>query len=346
MKLDYIIVGSGLAGILFCETLKQHGKSFVVFDDGSQQSSTIAGGLYNPVILKRFSQVWKAREQLKLGLPIYHEIEKSLKIKLDYKISLYRLIASAKEQNNWFEACDKPSLSEFLAPELEYIKNKAIKSSYGYGKVLHSGRIDTRTLLLAYKVLLDNNGQLLKETFIYSNLKCETAHVSYNNLEAKQIVFAEGFGVTKNAFFNYLPLKPTKGELLTIHAPDLKIDFVLKSGVFLIPLGDDLYCVGATYDWDDTSHKITAGAKNELEKKLKKFINCDYRVVDQLAGIRPTVKDRRPMVGQHQQFKNMFILNGLGTRGVMIAPYVAKQLFEFIEEGKTLDKEIDINRFH
>jgi len=170
--------------------------------------------------------------------------------------------------------------------------------------------------------------------------------VIYNNYEAKQIVFAEGFGITKNPFFNYLPLKPTKGELLTIHAPDLKIDFVLKSSVFLIPLENDLYRVGATYEWDDMSPNITTKAKDELLNKLDKCLSCDYKVVDQVAGIRPTVKDRRPLVGQHYKHKNMFILNGLGTRGVMIAPYVAKQLFSYIEEGKPLEKEIDISRFN
>ena len=92
---------------------------------------------------------------------------------------------------------------------------------------------------------------------------------------------------------------PTKGELLTIYAPDLKIDFVLKGPVFLIPLGNDLYTVGATYDWDDTTNNVTEKGKEELLDKLKTLISCSFEVVDQVAGIRPTVKDRRPLVGQH-----------------------------------------------
>jgi len=346
MKVDYIIVGSGIAGILFCEALKQHNKSFVVYENESQQSSTVAGGLYNPVVLKRFTQVWKAKEQLDLALPIYHKLEQSLDVKLDYKISVLRLFASVEEQNNWFHACDKPSLSQFLSSEILHLKNTAIKSDFGYGKVLETGRIDTAILISSYREYLLKNNQLIKEAFIYNNLISSSTNVAYKNYEAKHIVFAEGFGVTKNPFFNYLPLKPTKGELLTIHAPDLKIDFVLKSSVFLIPLGNDLYRVGATYEWDDMSPNITTKAKEELLNKLDKFLKCDYKVVDQIAGIRPTVKDRRPLVGQHSQYKNMFILNGLGTRGVMIGPYVAKQLFNFIEEDNPLESEIDICRFN
>ena len=344
-KVDYIIVGSGLAGILFCEVLKQHNKSFVVYDNASQHSSTVAGGLYNPVVLKRFTQVWKAKEQLDFGLPMYHFLEQELDIKLDYKIPIHRLFSSIEEQNNWFAACDKPSLSNFLSTEILHSTNAALKNNIGYGKVLNTGRIDTATLIKNYREDLDKKGQLIKEAFLYSDLTSNQTQVTYNDYEAKNIVFAEGFGVTKNPFFNLLPLKPTKGELLTIHAPDLKIDFVLKSSVFLIPLGEDLYLVGATYEWDDMSHNITIKAKEELLSKLDKFLNCDYTVVKQVAGIRPTVKDRRPLVGRHPQLKNMYVLNGLGTRGVMIAPYVAKQLYSFIEEGKHLEAEIDISRF-
>lgn len=149
----------------------------------------------------------------------------------------------------------------------------------------------------------------------------------------------------QNPFFNQLPLVPAKGELLTIHAPDLNIGYVLKSAIFLIPLGNNLYLVGATYEWKDLTNKITHAAKNELLSKLKKLIKCSFEVVNQVAGIRPTVKDRRPLVGRHPEHKNIFILNGLGTRGVMIGPYVAEQLFNFIEFNQPLEKEIDIKRF-
>ena len=43
--------------------------------------------------------------------------------------------------------------------------------------------------------------------------------------------------------------------------------------------------------------------------------------------------------------KNLAILNGLGTRGVMVAPTVAKQLFNHLENNQKLDPEIDIKRF-
>ncbi len=346
MKVDYIIVGCGLAGIAFCELLKKNKKTFVVFDNNSQLSSSVAGGLYNPVVLKRFTPVWKSKEQLELALPMYLNIEKELNVKLDYKIPVYRRFTSIEEQNNWFTASDKVGLSGWLSANIKKNDNPSIDAEFGFGEVLETGRIDSPLLIESYQKYLKEKKVFFSEEFNYNELVFDDNSIIYKNINAKNIVFAEGFGIKKNPFFNYLPLKEAKGELVIITAKDLKIDYVLKSSVFLIPLGDDKYIVGATYNWKDKTNNITQEAKEELLNKLKTVLKCNYDVVDQVAGIRPTVIDRRPLVGVHNKHSNMYVLNGLGTRGVMIAPYIAEQLYNFIDNSKPLESEIDITRFN
>lgn len=344
-KVDYIIVGLGLAGINFCEVLIRNNKSFLVIDNASQQSSVVAGGLYNPVVLKRFTEVWKANEQLEMAIPAYNRLENLLNSTLDHKIPVRRLFNSVEEQNNWTVASDKPNLSQYLSTKFITNENQHIKAGFGFGEVLETGRIDTSKLVSNFKQYLQNSNQFIEESFNHDALKGFEEYIQYENIQASHIVFAEGFGVKQNPFFNHLPLNGTKGELLIINAPDLKIDYVLKSSVFLIPLGEDLYTVGATYEWEDKTNNTTQKGKEELIGKLNTFLKCDYEVVKQVAGIRPTVIDRRPLVGRHGKHKNMYVLNGLGTRGVMIAPYIAQKLYEFIENSIPLEKEIDINRF-
>ena len=346
MTVDYIIVGSGLAGIAFCEQLKKYDKTFVVFDDNSQLSSAIAGGLYNPVVLKRFTPVWKSKEQLEIALPMYLNIEKELNVKLDYKIPVLRRFTSVEEQNNWFSASDKVGLTRWLSTKIIKNENPNIDSEFGFGEVLETGRIDSPLLIEKYKKYLKEKDSLFSEAFNYDKLLINDHILAYKNIKAKNIVFAEGYGVKQNPFFNHLPLKEAKGELLIIEAPELKINYVLKSSVFLIPMGDDRYIVGATYNWKDKTNNITLEAKEELINKLKTFLKCDFNVVSQVAGIRPTVIDRRPLVGVHKEKSNVFVLNGLGTRGVMIGPYVSRQLYNFIENGTPLEEEININRFN
>ena len=147
MTKTVVVVGAGLAGILFCELLRRQKKSFLVIDNASQQSSIVAGGLYNPVVLKRFTQVWKAKEQLQLALPIYNDLEQLLHLKLDYKIPVKRLFNSIEEQNNWFIASDKPNLSEFLSDRIIPNTNKSVKADFGFGEVLQTGRLDTNALI-------------------------------------------------------------------------------------------------------------------------------------------------------------------------------------------------------
>ena len=345
MKVDYIVIGIGLAGISFCEQLKVHNKTFVVYDNESQQSSTVAGGLYNPLVLKRFTSVWMSEAQLKIALKMYRHIENEFTIKVDYKIPVLRKFTSLEEQNEWFMASDKPNISEYISTRIIKNTNKFIDAPFGFGQVLQTGRIDVACLINVYIKDLQKRGLFFQKGFNHHELEIHDDYIQYKEIKAKHIVFAEGFGLKDNPFFNHLPLVPTKGELLTIYAPDLNIDYVLKGPVFLIPLGKDLYRVGATYEWEDTTHSITQKAKEELLSKLKTIVSCHFEIVEQVSGIRPTVKDRRPLVGQHKTIKNMFVLNGLGTRGVMIGPYVAEQLFNFIEHKVPLDREIDIKRF-
>jgi glycine oxidase len=342
---DYIIVGSGLAGIAFAETLLQQGKSFIVFDNYSQNSTQIAGGLYNPVILKRFSQVWNANSQLEIAHAFYKIIEQKLSIHLDYKIPIYRKFFSVEEQNNWFAASDKPNLTPFLSTSIVHKKYNNIDSPFGYGEVLETGYVDTAGLLKVYHDYLRSNNWLYEDAFDYDSLKLFETHIEYQNLKAKHIVFAEGFGMHSNPFFNYLPLDGTKGELFIIQAADLDLDVIINTSVFILPLGNSLYKVGATYNWDDKTNSPTEAGKQELIDRIKELINCDFEIIEHYAGVRPTVKDRRPLLGTHPDHKNIHILNGLGTRGVMLAPAMAQDLYNFIEKKEPLEKAIDIKRY-
>lgn len=344
MKVDYIVVGLGLAGIAFCETLRANNKSFVVFDRGNNSSSTIAGGLYNPVILKRFTPAWNAEMQLKTAIPYYKKLEYSLGIKLVYNTPVFRLFASVEEQNRWFEVSDKPGLDPFIAKQIHRNTNIHIDAPFGFGEVNQSGRVDTGSLIEAYKNKMIKEHTLIESPFEYEELIINKT-IEYSNISASKIVFAEGFGLINNPFFNFLPLTGNKGELLTIKAEELNLDSIIKSGVFIIPDGDNQFRVGATYNTFDKTTIPTEEGRTELLKKLNKFLKCDFTIVNHQAGIRPTTKDRKPILGRHPKFENLYVLNGLGSRGVLIAPTVAVNLYDFIEKSIPLDEEVSIGRF-
>ncbi|WP_310378340.1 FAD-dependent oxidoreductase [Flavobacterium sp.] len=343
--IDYLIIGSGLAGISFAEIAFQNGKSILVIDNNSQKSSKIAGGLYNPVILKRFSEVWQAKEQLAVMNDFFTVLEKKLNVQFDFKTPILRKFFSIEEQNNWFAASDKENLAPFLSTNLILKKYTSIDSPFGYGEVLHTGYVDTALLLNSYRAYLVNNQLFLEDSFDYNALKLTTSGIQYKEIKAKHIIFAEGFGMHANPYFKNLPLDGTKGELFIIKAPLLNLDVIVNTSVFILPLGNNLFKVGATYNWKDKTDLPTQEGKIELIERIKEIITCEFEIIEHFAGVRPTVKDRRPLVGTHAEHKSIHILNGLGTRGVMLGPSMAKALFENIEYQKPLDKTIDIQRF-
>lgn len=343
--IDYLIVGCGLAGISFSEIALANNKSILVVDNDSQNSSKIAGGLYNPVILKRFSEVWQAQEQLLLMNQFYADLEKKLQVKVDFKKPILRKFFSIEEQNNWFSASDKPALAPFLSTSIITKKYSGIDSPFNYGEVLHTGYVDTASLLENYRKYLLKEKLLLQESFDYEALEVLSDIIQYKNIQAKHIIFAEGFGMHANPYFNHLPLDGTKGELFIIKAPKLDLDVIVNTSVFILPLGGGLFKVGATYNWKDKTDLPTDEGKQELVERIQEIINCDFEIVSHFAGVRPTVKDRRPIVGTHPDNKSIHILNGLGTRGVMLGPAMAKALFNFIENNIPLEREINIKRF-
>ena len=328
--IDFIIVGNGLAGISFAEIALQNNKSIFVFDNNSQPSSRVAGGLYNPVVLKRFSEVWKAKEQIDFAFPLYHNIQSKLNVVFDFELPILRKLFSVEEQNNWFQAADKLNLAPFLDSKLVTRSYESIASPFHYGKVNFTGYLEISILIEAYQIFLNSINSFSVDTFDYNAIKFLEDGIQYKNIKAKHIVFAEGFGLHANPYFNNLPLDGTKGELLIIKAPNLKLDAVVKSSVFILPIGNDLYKVGATYDWTDKTNTPTEEGKQELVEKLSELISCDFEVIQHFAGVRPTVKDRRPLVGTHIIHPQLHVLNGLGTRGVMLGPYLANQLFQYI----------------
>tara|TARA_B110000014_G_C20100588_1_gene577641 strand:+ start:909 stop:1967 length:1059 start_codon:yes stop_codon:yes gene_type:complete len=344
--LDYLIVGFGLAGVSFSEQLIKNNKSFVVISEEHNSSSVVAGGMYNPVILKRFTSPWNALPQLNYCIPFYKEIEYRLCVKVLSPLPVLRVFNSIEEQNNWLIASDKASLSPFLSSKFQQNSNNHIKASHDFGVVQNAGRLNVSKLLSVYRNDLKRTNSYLNSSFNYDNLSCNDDHYAYNGILAKNIIFCEGFGLKSNPYFNYLPLNGTKGEVLIIQSEALQLESIVKSGIFIIPLENKhTYLIGATYHWNDKSWLTTEESKEELKNKLESVIMCDYEIVGQLAGIRPTVKDRRPLIGEHPVFKNMFVLNGLGTRGVMVAPMVSEQLFDSIENDSMLDNEINISRF-
>lgn len=345
MKVDFLIVGGGLAGVSFASQCLKNNSTFLLIDNDKNKSSRVAAGVYNPVVLKRLNPAWHAKIQMQFWDEHYKNIRKYTNKDFDYPIGVFRRLYNVEEQNNWFHASDDPKLSEFLLTPLHEKSYHGIDSPYGFGRVSSSGYIDINSLLDDFFAFLKSQQLYLLEEFDYEDLYETSTDVVYKNISASHVVFAEGFGLKNNPWFNQLPMAGSKGETLTVEIKGLVLPGIVKAGVFILPQGNDKFRVGATYNGDDLSYDTTIEGRNILENELKQFLKLPYKVVEQNAGIRPTTADRKPFVGTHPKHKRYHILNGLGTRGVMLGPYAADQLYKNLRYGTEIHPEADIQRF-
>ena len=171
--------------------------------------------------------------------------------------------------------------------------------------------------------------------------------IRINGHEAKAVIYCQGWRGVQNPQFDWLPLIPNKGELLLIECKELKEEAILQKGIFVQPLGSNLYKVGATYGRNEYDENASNAGKEWIIQRLDKIIKKPYQIVDQIAGVRPTVLDRRPLIGQHPEFQNQYIFNGFGSKGLSLIPWCAQHFTSFLLDSvSSLNAELDISRFY
>lgn len=346
MQVDYLIIGQGLAGTVFCEHVLQSGKTAIVIDDPNlSNSSKVAAGLYNPITGRKLVKTWNCDPLFEYLTPFYESLEEKLEESFLVDMPIYRPFPSMEVLNEWM---GKSADSTFI-PYIRDIKTEPafkddIRNEFGGLLLKQCGYLDTGKLIEHYREYLIANGLFYGDYFDYTQLEISTNEVNYKHIQAGKVVCCDGRLVMDNPYFDWLPLRPVKGELLYIKT-EAVFDVIYNKGVFIIPLSDGICKVGATYDNKNLEEVITSEAKDELVKKLSELVKFDFEVIDQKVGIRPATKDRKPFVGRHPNLERMIIFNGLGAKGVSLAPFYAKQLLAHLEQGHELDQEVNIERF-
>jgi glycine/D-amino acid oxidase-like deaminating enzyme len=347
-NVDFIVVGQGLAGSVLSLKLIDAGYTVMVIDKPELSScSKIAAGIWNPIVFKRLTKSWMIDELLPELLSFYKNAETQFNTPLVTERHIVKLFSEQQEVDLWKKK-STGELENYLDKTV-YLENnfEGIKiSAFGYSKVLKSGNLDVKAFLKATQLFLIERQSMLVEEFNHQDLTI-TETISYKNITTKNIVFAEGYLIKNNPYFNYVPFKPAKGEVLTIETRNVKIDTnIINKNAFLMQLESDTYKLGATYNWDDLNENRSQSAAQELKDKFKKISEVDYTILKQQAGVRPSVIDRRPVMGQHPKHKNVFLFNGLGTKGVMLAPYFAQRLVNYFKSNEPLLEEVNVSRFN
>ncbi len=344
-QLDCIIVGQGLAGSALAVQFLLRKKKVLVFDQPSKNnSSAIAAGLFNPVTGKKMGKTWLADELFPYLVKFYTQVEAITKTKFFHSIPIYRPFRSITEQNEWMGASVDDNLSGFIKSVFTSGQYPELLDEFGGLLLESSGYINTKQYIAAVREWLREEESYRDELFDYNNLEINEAGVRYKDYTASYIAFCDGVKFSSNNFFNWLPIRPLKGETLLVEAKFLN-DVLVNRGVYIVPEGQNRWRIGSTYRNDFEGVDITREGKEELTTNLESLVKINYQVIEQAAGVRPVTSDRRPILGRHPNHPTVLIFNGMGTKGVSLSPYFSEVLIRSLDNSGVINKEVDINRY-
>lgn len=349
MTTETIIVGLGLAGSVLANKMKRRGESFVVIDRPElSMSSFVAAGIWNPIVFKRLTSSWMAKEVIPEMFDFFEKAETIHQTKYFFPKKMLKLFTEKQEADLWKKKqCGE--LSDFIDERIYFPEEFNIQGvdrpEYGFSFVTQSGHVRCAEFIQHTRKELSASGQLIISKLEANGLKIENGKYKWMDLTADRIVFCEGWLASNNPFFSWIPFKPAKGEIVIFESGELKMDYILNKGVFVLPLGEKKFISGATYEWGNLNDTVTAAKQSQLEEKLRTLLSCTYSITERKAGVRPSVIDRRPVIGEHPHHRNMFLFNGFGTKAVMLAPYFAEVFLDYVLNNRELPAEVNITRF-
>lgn len=320
-----LIVGQGLAGTLLAWECERAGLAFEIADAGHERAaSRVGAGMITPVTGRRWVKTWRVDAWREPALGVYREIERALGQPLVRDMRVWRTFRDAEDRA---ALAIRVARGE-LAP---YVSEVGAQGCWIEGAV----HVDTATLIERARERWRAAGVLSERRMDLTAVRAERLRV---------VVCG---GVETLEAFAFVPWERAWGEILDLTTSGLDPDVILNAGHWALPGGGDRARVGATYArlslGNESSHAVEARA--ELERAATTLLPSPFIVEGQQGGWRTTTPDRRPCIGWHPAQPGLGLLGGLGSKGTLWAPALARAWREQLQAGVSFEPEVDVRRF-
>ena len=342
-----LIIGQGLAGSFLGFSLLDRNVEVVIADaDHPLAASRVAGGMWNPASFKRLTSSWNVQEFLPVMFERFQKLEQVLGNSFFHPTPLYRIHASQEEVKGWEERAMHFFLDRFYKEESSANVNESFTCAFGNSLVAEAGWVNIPAFLEAARAYFMSKEVFRPVAIQEQDLSYaeNSDGVIWNDERFDGVVVCTGNLFSEWSSFANVPILPNIGEVLEV-ASDMPLDSMVNFGKFMIPLGNKRFRLGATYLRDAVFTGKTESAKEELVIAFREFGKYPIEVVDHKAGIRPTTHDRKPVLGESVSHRHFYCFGGLGSKGVMLAPYFSETLAESIIHKTALPKEISPQRY-
>jgi glycine oxidase len=333
-----LIIGGGLAGTTVAWRLLERGVPFMIVDrDEPLTSSKVAAGLVTPVTGMRLNLNWRYDTIHPEALAFYRSIEKRLGTLFYHEVPIVRLLRDEGMAELWRKRSRQAEIQPYVnpAPPMPLVDEEVFSAPHGGFEMRHSGWMDTAAYLQASRRHFESLG-------------CWQTGESDGSLVWRGEVFTHavsciGWEAARHPWFDWVPFRSARGTVLKLQADTQGEKRIINRGCWLIPRADGTFRAGPTYELDfDVPFKPSAESILELEVKLHRLYKGSYAVLDAQTGVRPIVPRKRALIGFHPARPQVGFVNGLGSKGVLRAPWVARQFVEHLLDAKPVEEELDL----
>ena len=327
MRADILVVGQGLAGTLLAWELERAGFSIAIADGGHDgAASRVGAGIINPVTGRRIVKCWRVDSLLPIARETYRALESELGVSLWHELRVRRLYLDEGERRVLAEKQARGELTEY-----------AVATDGDGFWIEGAARVDTSALIAAARTRWMKAGVLREERVDISTVRQDHQLTIDCTGAAVRPAAAPGS-------FSFVPWQYSKGESLTIAMDGLAQNVVLNRGHWVLPIGPGIARVGATHAPARRDTVLTPEARATLEASVRAMSPRTFTVTVHDAGVRVYLADKKPVVGRHPADPRVGVLNGLGAKGALFAPTLARQWASHLQRGTPFERELDVAR--
>lgn len=320
-----LIVGQGLAGTLLAAELERGGGEFELADAGHEfAASRIAAGIINPITGQRFVKSWRFDQFLPVARATYLALERACGVRIWRDMRVRRLFRSDRER---MVVAEKQARNDFV-PYVNDVDHEGFWTE-------RAAHVDTAALIAAAREHWRKAGRL----------RCERVEIRDELERYDRVIDCRGVGATFGDNRASVPWEFSKGECLVISTEGLAENEILNRGHWVLPLSRTRARVGSTHEPGSRDGECTASGRAVLERGTAELIQRAFSVVAHEAGARVYVPDRHPVIGWISSDQRLGIFNGLGAKGALYGPGMAKAWAAQLLRAEPIEPELDVARF-
>lgn len=339
----FLIIGQGLAGTALAWQLHWRGIAFLIVDrEEKVTSSKIAAGLVTPITGMRLNLNWRYDTLHPEALGFYRKIETFLDDSFYYELPIVRLLRDEKAAALWEKRCQQPEVQPYLNGSGD-VDSAIFRNPYGGFQQQHSGWLDTAAFLQKSREYFQSIGNWRSGEVSPAALSLESSWVTWQGETFSKAVFCTGWEAAAHPWFDWVPFQSAKGTVLSLQADTKGESRIINRGCWLLPTTQGGLRAGPTYELNFTDSQVPSPeALSGLETKLRTLLNIDFKILGQQTAVRPIIKGHQALMGLHPARPQIAFLNGLGSKGVLRAPWASRHLVEHLIDGAKIEPSLDL----